>query len=263
MNTKKKSSVSKLKRQYSDKTLKVLFSLSLNECAEPNCTTPIINPATANSEALVVGQIAHIYALSGTGPRAKPGLTQSQLNQPSNLILLCPTHHVVVDGQHETYPADLLIDWKAKHETKFATALSRSISDVGASELEFAARSLMSGTVQATASSLSTIPPQAKIQKNGLGSSSELFLSMGAAKSHEVEVVLRKAAQLDASFPERLRDGFVKRYKAARGDGRTGDELFAELLDWANGGPQAGDLRKAAGVCILAHLFIICDVFEK
>jgi hypothetical protein len=253
----------KLKRVYTDKTLKIIFALSRNECAHPDCTKPVISPATAYSGDLVVGQIAHIYALNGNGPRSKPGLTQSELNQPSNLILLCPTDHVIVDGQHETYPATMLIGWKSRHEMKFADALSRSISDVGASELEIAAKSLMSGTISATSGSLLTIPPQTKIVKNGLGSSSALFLSMGAAKSHEVEVVLLKASQLDPGFPDRLREGFVLKYQTARSAGRVGDELFAEVLDWATGGGQTTELRRAAGICILAHLFIICDVFEK
>ncbi|MFC7478197.1 hypothetical protein ACFQS7_27880 [Dankookia sp. GCM10030260] len=258
-----KSTAPKLKRVYTDKTLKIIFALSRNECAHPDCSKPIISPATAYSGDLVVGQIAHIYALNGNGPRSKVGLTQSQLNQPSNLILLCPTDHVIVDGQHETYPASMLIEWKSRHEMKFANALSRSISDVGAPELEVAAKSLMSSKFSPAPGSLLTVPPQAKIVKNGLGSSSELFLSMGAAKSHEVEVVLLKASQLDADFPDRLREGFVLKYQTARQAGYVGDELFAEVLDWATGGSQATEIRKAAGICVLAHLFIICDVFEK
>src|SRR5258708_5106404 len=87
-------------RSYSDKTLKVLFGFCGNRCAEPSCTNPIIKSGTEFSGDLVVGQIAHIYALADNGPRGKPGLTARERNGPDNLILLCPTHHVVVDGQH-------------------------------------------------------------------------------------------------------------------------------------------------------------------
>ena len=31
---------------------------------------------------------------------AKKGLTAKERNSPDNLILLCPTHHTIVDEQH-------------------------------------------------------------------------------------------------------------------------------------------------------------------
>lgn len=250
------------KRVYSPKTLKILFALSGNQCAEPDCKEPLIASPTEKSPALVVGQIAHILAINEDGPRGKAGLTEYELNQVSNLILLCPTHHVKVDGQHATYPASMLLDWKKRHERKYAEAMSRSISDVGFAELEIAAKSLLVSRPQSLTASLVTIPPREKIDKNGLGSATNMLLSMGAAKSKEVEDVFVQAAQLDPSFPERLSGGFVERYYKAKNDGLSGDEIFNELYVWAGGGGQ-DKAREAAGLCIIAHLFIICDIFEK
>jgi hypothetical protein len=129
--------------KYSEKTLKILFALSGNQCAHPECANSIIEPKTDYSEALVVGHIAHIYAASDNGPRGNPTLSESDRKKPENLILLCPTHHVIVDGQHETYPATLLLTWKEKHERKFQQRLGGTIKDLGFSELEFAAKALM------------------------------------------------------------------------------------------------------------------------
>ena len=106
----------KLKRSYPPSTLKNLFGLSDNQCAFPKCKIPVIEPSTRYSESVVIGQISHIYALSENGPRGKAGFSQEDLNAPQNLILLCPTHHALVDGQPETYPADLLKSWKQAHE---------------------------------------------------------------------------------------------------------------------------------------------------
>lgn len=110
--------MTKLRRNYTPKTLKILFGSSGNQCAHPECTNNVIEPATEKSDAAVIAQICHIYAFSTNGPRGKAGLTNEELNSPENLILLCPNHHVVVDKQHETYPVELLKKWKREHEAK-------------------------------------------------------------------------------------------------------------------------------------------------
>ena len=120
----------KSRRNYPTKAVKVLFALSGNQCAHPGCTNPLVEPATEESEALVIGQICHIYAISRDGPRGKTGLNESELNSPDNLLLLCPNHHVLVDGQHETYPAEMLIGWKQSHESKMRERLSANLESV-------------------------------------------------------------------------------------------------------------------------------------
>ena len=110
--------MTKPRRDYSKKTLKILFALSRNQCAHPKCTNNVIELATDSSDAAVIAQICHIYAVSTDGPRGKAGLTDEELNSPENLILLCPNHHTVVDKQFETYPAEKLKQWKQNHEYK-------------------------------------------------------------------------------------------------------------------------------------------------
>ncbi|MDL1985336.1 MAG: HNH endonuclease [Deltaproteobacteria bacterium] len=124
------SNVTKLKRNYSQKTLKVLFALSGNQCAHPECTNPLIASPTEESDAFVVAHICHIYAVSNNGARGKSGLTEKELNSPENLILLCQNHHAIVDGQHETYPAETLKLWKQQHETEIQKRLSADIESI-------------------------------------------------------------------------------------------------------------------------------------
>ena len=124
-------SMAKLQRNYSQKTLKILFGLSGNQCAHPKCTNNVIEPATDKSDAAVIAQICHIYAISDDGPRGKAGLTNEELNSPENLILLCPTHHTVVDNQYEAYPAEMLKQWKQDHKSKVVeNRLSASLDNV-------------------------------------------------------------------------------------------------------------------------------------
>lgn len=261
MNAVEASKSVQFKRNYTEKTLKILFTMSGNRCAEPTCNNPIVKSSTELSSAILVGQIAHIYALSDDGPRGKRGLNAKQRNAPDNLLLLCPTHHVVVDGQHETYPASLLLDWKEKQERPQREEIKDRINEIGFRELEFAADSLLSRQAEGT-NNYVTIPPAEKISRNGLGAMSASLLTMGSAKSMECEVLITLATQLQPAFADRLRQGFVSEYTRLRADGLSGDDLFMALYDWAAG--QSGDrAREAAGLCILSHLFIVCDVFEK
>lgn len=248
-------------RKYSDKTLKILFGFCGNRCAEPTCTNLIIADATPYSVEAVIGQIAHIYASSDQGPRGKAGLTKAERDAPDNLVLLCPTHHVVVDKQHETYPAALLIDWKEKRERPYREGIKDRINDLGFKELEFAATSLLAADAP-DSSDYGNIPPADKIAKNGLGSTSATLLRMGAAKSRECETVITKASQLQPEFADRLRLGFVTQYNLLRSKGLAGDDLFMAMYIWASG-VNGGKVREAAGLCLLSHLFIVCDVFEK
>lgn len=123
----KKSKTQNYSRSYSQTTLKILFALSRNECAEPSCTNPVILAKTEYDEEAVSAQIAHIYAINDDGPRGKPNLTQEERNHHGNLLLLCPTHHVGVDKQYNTYPATVLQKWKRDHERKLPSPLIDSL----------------------------------------------------------------------------------------------------------------------------------------
>ncbi len=105
-----------LERSYTTRTLKILFARSGNKCAEPDCKQLLVVPGTSLSCEAVVGEIAHIYAFSETGPRGSHDMSKAARNEASNLILLCPTHHRLVDAQHESYPATLLLQWKKQAE---------------------------------------------------------------------------------------------------------------------------------------------------
>lgn len=249
------------KRKYSEKTLKILFAFCGNRCAEPTCTNSIVKDADNYSPEIVVGHIAHIYAFADKGPRGKPGLTSKERNAPDNLILLCPTHHVIVDGQYATYPAALLLDWKEKRERPYREGIQIRINEIGFAELEFTARGLLADA-SPPSNDFGNIPPAEKIAKNGLGAASANLLRMGAAKSREVEMLITKASQLQPDFADRLRLGFVSQYNAPCAKSLRGDDLFMAMYDWAAG--TSGDrARDAAGLCILSHLFVVCDVFDK
>jgi hypothetical protein len=114
-------------RVYSQATIKVLFTLSGNQCAFPGCTNEIVAAETQWSDAAVVGHICHIYAAADNGPRGKPDLTTKERNSPGNLILMCGHHHPLIDKQWETYPATQLKEWKKAHEAKATPGTAEAI----------------------------------------------------------------------------------------------------------------------------------------
>jgi len=65
----------------------------------------------------VIGEEAHIVAEEDNGPRGDPSMPVSERNAFSNLILLCPTHHRLIDKEHgRHYTVAILVQMKADHE---------------------------------------------------------------------------------------------------------------------------------------------------
>lgn len=61
---------------------------------------------------------AHIHAVGKTGPRHVDDMTQDEINNIDNLMLLCAEHHHLIDTKPENYPSDFLIVQKKNHENR-------------------------------------------------------------------------------------------------------------------------------------------------
>lgn len=73
--------------------------------------------ASASSVPVVVGEEAHIVAEEDDGPRGDPSTPIHERNAYPNLILMCPTHHRLIDKDHgRHYSVDQLQRMKADHE---------------------------------------------------------------------------------------------------------------------------------------------------
>ena len=94
--------------------LKVLFAKSGNVCAFPGCETPVI--ADEKGEIKPLAEMAHIIAYADNGPRSDSMLPAKERNKASNLILLCPTHHAIIDKFEHQYNTHVLREMKKLHE---------------------------------------------------------------------------------------------------------------------------------------------------
>jgi hypothetical protein len=104
--------------------VKLLFARSGNRCAFPKCTSPIAQGDT------LIGEICHIKG-------AKPGSARNDISQTpgerhgyANLILLCPTHHTVIDDDYVTYTVERLHRMKANHESQVTPASDQQASRI-------------------------------------------------------------------------------------------------------------------------------------
>jgi len=101
-----------MKRSYRQRDLKLLWSRSGGICSFPGCTEFLSQPDSLN----IIGEIAHIVALSSEGPRGDSAFPASKINTYENLILLCPTHHGIVDAPHSLWTVADIIKMKGDHE---------------------------------------------------------------------------------------------------------------------------------------------------
>lgn len=90
--------------------VKLLFARSGNRCAFPKCRSPM-----ALNETLT-GEVCHITGVRPGSARYDSSLTDAERHAYSNLVLMCPTHHTVIDDDEEAYTVDRLRKIKAAHE---------------------------------------------------------------------------------------------------------------------------------------------------
>ncbi len=94
-----------------ESTIKVLFALSGNECAFTDCTTKLVQDKNN-----LIGEICHIEARRPDGARYNKYSNDQARREISNLIILCPTHHKIIDNDENTYTVQLLKEMKRQHE---------------------------------------------------------------------------------------------------------------------------------------------------
>lgn len=100
----------------SSKDIKILFGNSAGRCN-------ICNQQLVEGD-IHIGEMAHIIAKNIKGPRGN--ISCENINSHHNLILLCPTHHSLVDADPVQYPPERLIELKQEHEKNVSLRLDNN-----------------------------------------------------------------------------------------------------------------------------------------
>ena len=251
-----------LARNYPDPDVKTLFALSGGRCAFPRCNTLCTVEKTANDKLAIVGEIAHIVGHKSAGPRGSASYPANLIDTYENWILLCPTHHSLVDKQANTYTVADLKKWKADHENTIQLSIQQSLSKVTFTELEIVTRALISNPTVPTVDLTLTNPTQ-KIELNKLEKVGFL-ITMGLSVAAEVQKYVTHQSLYDPTFPERLTTGFLDEYNLLVRQGITGEGLFNSLREFAIKSINGREfVHQSAVLAVLSYLFEKCEIFEK
>ncbi|TJZ55881.1 HNH endonuclease [Streptomyces piniterrae] len=120
---------------------KVLWARSGNLCAFLECNQLLTynlhdeESRTLEESGIPLGEEAHIISGSPDGPRYDPNYPNGKVDDYENLILLCPTHHRIIDKKGGAgFSSETLREMKRTHEV--AQAAKKSPSDLRREEIE-------------------------------------------------------------------------------------------------------------------------------
>ena len=106
--------------------LKALLQKSGNRCAFPGCPA-VLTIQESDDSTVILSNVAHIVAQREDGPRGKFALPFDRRDDESNLMLLCPEHHKIIDSKPQLYTVERLRGMKEDHEKLVQTALGNVI----------------------------------------------------------------------------------------------------------------------------------------
>lgn len=227
----------------------------------------------ADGSVVPVGECAHIEGEHGGDParnkppaaRYNPAMTDEERNAFPNLIYLCSGCHTEIDKIPEgerNYPVELLKQLKHDHEASVRRAMIDAFPLIGFDELAEATKWATTLSPLEPTSDYSLLEVSEKMKRNAISKENLFVIESGLSVAKEIKCYIDNVAKVDPTFPERLRDGFLKYYHEFRHNGSRGDDLFESMCQLAQRGLQK-QVERTAGLAVLVYMFESCEVFEK
>lgn len=96
-----------------------LFSEAAGHCQRPDCLDTLFPVELGGDKH--IAEMAHVIPHGEAGPRHKDRPTDDfDPDAFENLILLCPTCHTKIDKDPDSFPRNILLDWKETHLANLA-----------------------------------------------------------------------------------------------------------------------------------------------
>lgn len=102
-----------------NKSIKLLWSNAAGICSFSDCTEKLSVEQAAEVAPYTLGEMAHIKGNKPGSNRYDQSQSNTERDSYENLILLCPTHHTLIDKKESeaVYPVDFLLEMKNQHES--------------------------------------------------------------------------------------------------------------------------------------------------
>jgi hypothetical protein len=126
---------------------KYLWGRAGNRCAFTGCSQRLIESAggeaaiVARDAGILLGEEAHIRSSKTDGPRHDEDYPEDMLDSYENLVLLCPTHHALIDKDGgAAFSVNDLVAMKTAHEA----AVDSTLGEAGRKQQELNERTALS-----------------------------------------------------------------------------------------------------------------------
>jgi hypothetical protein len=111
----------------------LLWGKAAGRCSMPKCRKPLvaISEGQKAPSDLIIGEMAHIVGKKNSTANAR-GISKLPLKERDkypNLILLCPTHHTLIDKDELGWPIERLHTIKREHELWVEKLLGKEIDE--------------------------------------------------------------------------------------------------------------------------------------
>ncbi|MCF1741458.1 HNH endonuclease [Paradevosia shaoguanensis] len=112
------------------KSIKILWAAAAGRCSFQGCEERLCYHEAAEAAPYLLGEMAHIAGEKPGASRHDAQQTEAQRDHYQNLMLLCPTHHTLIDRKENeaVFTVEILHAMKAEHE---ASVMQRLDQDPG------------------------------------------------------------------------------------------------------------------------------------
>ncbi len=204
-----------------------------------------------------IGEFAHIIDLNKATTRYDSTKQTEELNDISNIILLCPSCHTKIDKQSEKFSVEYLKGKKKEHEEKVAKNIAFANSEY--MELfDDAVNNLRKYVMDEKDISLDykLINVEQKIKKNNLLNYSKEISNSMVMVGYYIDYL----ETLDNIEKTRLRKTVISIYLKYLKRNESGEDMINSMLR-----EIVGDKLNLVPIAliIISYYFEECDVFEK
>ena len=202
-----------------------------------------------------IGEFAHIEDLKKATKRYNPEKSTKELNDESNIMILCPNCHTTIDKYSEKYPTEILKEIKEKYENNIKIAIEYANPDLYANFSKICKDLSRKCNNAGIIEKYQSIKVEEKINKNTLNEiKDQIDMYM-----RYIPIFKEFLQTISQSERTELRHNVITLYRKEQCKNIDNVEKFTNLIRNVIGNDFSNIM--SAGI-IICNYFEECDVFE-